>query len=178
MYYKTVTIFKCPHCLHRNRFYDKFEVEQTKIIPEEITCHFCKLYFKLSSKTYLYQILGETGLISSLNKKETKMKRTKQDVGMGQYLTIDDIGDGNKGDKTSLVIKSDGELKEGSYGERLVIEVELKDKEIKKFTLSPTNENTVIEQFGEETEKWKGKTINVMIESCNVGRTGKQITVI
>ena len=116
-------------------------------------------------------------LIDGINRGEyEKMKREKHDIGTGMYLKPSDIEDGEIGDRADIEIVKDGEIRDGDFGERFVIGIKVNNEE-KELSLSPTNENIVIDLLGSESEKWINKSLTIMVESCNVG-SGKMITVL
>lgn len=101
------------------------------------------------------------------------MNRQKREVG-GQFLKPDDIGN-EVGDMATLIIAGPGESTEAEFDgvskERLELPITIEGEE-KLFSLSPTNENVLIDKFGEETEKWNGKEIKVVLNRSNVGKSG------
>ncbi len=123
---------------------------------------------------------------------KTKMKRERNIIKSKDYISPDNIDEGSKGDFLVVKIISDGELEPSNFSdkERLIIKVEgnfsttdedghrtVNEGEEKKLNLSPTNENVIQDMYGIETMDWIGKKIKLLIESCNVGKSGKMITV-
>ena len=162
-------IFICPLCGLRNHYYGKFDKNQLQLKYKTKTCRFCHKEFELNQRNFSYEIINID------MRGDNKMMRKKQEVG-GQFLTPDK--DTKKGDTEIYTITGEGRIDSGQYGDRLVIPVSSKDGVEKEFNLSPTNENTLIGLFGEDTKNWIDKEIKILYESCNVGKTGLKITVL
>lgn len=167
---KNDIIFICPHCESRNHYYEKFDKNQLKLEYKTKICKFCNKQFELNRRNFSYEVIN-----IDMRGDKNKMKRIKQDVA-GKFLTPEDVG--NKGDKATFTILSEGVLTDGQYGERLVITVNSTSGVEKNMTLSPTNENTLIAKFGGETTLWIDKEFDILVESCSVSKSGLQLTIL
>lgn len=164
-------IFQCPFCLSRNHCYTSFNKKQYQLHYDSIQCKFCDKKIKLNHDNFLYEVIKNNSEVIN------KMERKKQDVA-GTFLTHEDVGDGMKGDRGNFKILNEGRVQDGPYGERLVIGVTSEEEIEKEFTLSPTNENTLIDKFGKETKKWIDGNFEILLESCSVSKSGLQLTIL
>ena len=156
---------KCPYCSRFNDF--PISSGQTKLFFDfEMKCSNCGNQFLTDYKKIKKEVIKEI--------KKYKMKREKQEI-ENVYLKADDVGE--IGDKQKIRIVSEGNEEDSKFGgKRFVIDVLFLEVE-KKFSLSATNENTLIDLFGSESQGWVNQEVSILVESCNVGK-GKQITIL
>ena len=100
-------------------------------------------------------------------------------IELGNYLSLENY---SLGDKIELKICDSGRMEktnfQGVKSERLVIKIDGEGlEEIKDFSLSPKRQNSLIVKFGNNTDKWVGEVFTVLVESCTMGKTGLQFTV-
>lgn len=170
------TVLRCDECLSHNIFYDKETFNEANFTlnyinlgdPFILKCKFCGKINQVHKKNI---VINE--------KYEAKYKKMKIERGEegGNFLRNTDIGDGDIGDKDTVEIIGEGEIKSGQYGERLQLPIMVGEEE-KLFSVSNKNRNVIIDLYGDETEEWVDKDITVMVESCDVGKTGTQLTVL
>jgi hypothetical protein len=78
-----------------------------------------------------------------------------------KYITPGvDVKDGDH-----IRFKNEGAYEEGSYGLKLVMDVELPDGKTKKLSLNNTSVKNMTGFYGTDTKNWIGKEAR-----CNVGR--------
>jgi len=144
---------------------------------EIVKCSFCKKDIELNKKNFHH-----ANLITPIEKRLeeiNKMKRQKHET-EGNFLKTEDIGD-EVGDRITVKILGEGELKQvtfadGNEQERLEIPVEV-EGESKSFGLSPTNENVLIDKFGDESAEWVNKEFTAVLQKSNVGKSGFYIAI-
>ena len=165
-------IFNCPYCKTKNIYWD-IKLFQLTISGsyDSIKCKNCFKYFTLSPKNFSSS--------SKIIDEGQKMKLQKVEIG-GQYLKPEDIGN-EKAIKATIEITGEGRVTTADFGNGEVkrYEIPIKVNEIEKaFSLSPTNQNALIDLLGDQTTDWIGKTFEVTLETCNVSKSGLQITVL
>jgi hypothetical protein len=100
------------------------------------------------------------------------MKVQKVVRAQGEFAKIG--GDIKEGD--ALVIRDEGQVISGDYGDRNVFRVEKKSwGEEKNLTFNQTSMNNIIDAYGEDTKEWVGKIAHVYIVRQMVGDTLKNV---
>ncbi len=183
-------VFECPFCMLNTHIYEPIDLKQTIFKDDKgiwvftydsIKCRFCQKSFKLNKKNF-----SHANLITPLSVRlggYEKMKRTEREMG-GNFVTVTDIKQGKQGDKATLLVKESDDEKirtdsTGKFGERLLLPVQVNDGDnVKVLSLSPKNENQLIKKFGKETDDWIGKTFEVLLESCDIAKSGLMVTVL
>lgn len=77
-------------------------------------------------------------------------------------------------DEDTLVIKNEGQIITGDYGDRHVFKVLTKNGE-KNLTFNQTSMNNLIDAYGEDTSSWIGKNTKVYIVKQMVGDGLKKV---
>ena len=156
---------KCDKCNNLTDIYlAEYWIKQIYLVTKKIKCRSCGHYI----------IMNDMKRKEALKTKKMKIERGEEG---GNFLRNTDIGDGDIGDKETIEIMEEGEIKNGQYGERLQLPVNVNEED-KLFSVSNKNRNVIIDMYGDETEDWIGKEITLLVESCDVGKTGTQLTVI
>lgn len=75
------------------------------------------------------------------------------------YEGKDYEADIQNGDKVELL--NSGDTVSGEYGDQMVFQIKTRNGE-KNATFNQSSINALIEAFGDETEDWKGKEVNVL----------------
>jgi hypothetical protein len=89
----------------------------------------------------------------------------KKEVLQGEWAKINrDIFNGD-----IITIIDEGKIVSGTYRERYVFKIKTKTGDIKLLTFNQTSINYLIDAYGNETEKWKGKEAKVWIVKSSVG---------
>jgi hypothetical protein len=87
------------------------------------------------------------------------MKVTKKTSVGGEWAKAgENIKDGDK-----IKLLNGGEIVAGEYGDRHVFKILTRSKEELNLSLNQTSLNNLIDAFGDETETWGGKVVNVFV---------------
>jgi len=62
-----------------------------------------------------------------------------------------------------ITILDSGEVEQGNYGEQLVFKIKTRNGD-KKLSFNQSTVNVLITEFGEDTEKWIDKEVNVLLQ--------------
>ena len=82
----------------------------------------------------------------------------KTSVGGDWAKAGEHIKDGDK-----IKILNGGEIVSGEYGDRHVFKIMTRDKKEYNLSFNQTSVNNMIDAFGEDTEAWAGKVVNVFV---------------
>lgn len=88
----------------------------------------------------------------------------------GWIKAREDVKDGD-----IVLIASEAEKVQGDFGERLVVKIETKSKDVKNLSLNQTSVNNLIDAYGNETNEWQGEKVRVWIVKANVGGKMKDV---
>ena len=162
-------------CLKPLEYYLNFHPLNSLIKYKRFVCYHCGYTNEINPSQY--DCINLTNKNENKNENKPKMatrkKHEKQD---GEYLTSKDIGT-SIGDSIECIIGGEGELNTtANYGDKwcipILYEKKEKDETVKyekKLNLNNSNENTIIELFGEESKEWISEKIRLVIGSFNKG---------
>ncbi len=100
------------------------------------------------------------------------MKYTKKESVGGEWVRASELENGTK-----IEILSEATTIGGEFGDRDVCKVKVAGfDEEKNVNLNKTTLNGFIDAFGDESEKWIGKTVTAQVEKALIG--GKRVTIL
>jgi len=161
-------------------------VEQIKkkyrYIPESVIIQQIKEFRRNKN---IYDLQSQENSLRYMNEVYKKMQIEKEDIGLG-FINPGDVGN-EVGDKLSVIIDDSPEARIDEYvlGDktinRLVIPVTYKswDEQVQKsFSLSKTNKNYLIDEFGGNTDKWKGQKIDLVLVPNSIPNSSKYYIIV
>ena len=165
-------------CLKPLEYYLNFHPLNSLVQYKRFVCYHCRYTNVINPSQYQITNIDNKKYVNE-NKNETKQKMKIEKIEIGNYLNTEDY---NLGDKVELKICDSGRMEDcnfqGKKSSRMVIKVENKEfDKIKDFSLSPKRQNKLLEKFGDDSDKWVDEVFTVLVESCDVGKTGLQFTI-
>ena len=169
--------FLCFGCKKPLRYHLNFHPHNSLTDYERFVCYHCGYTNKITPSQY--SCINLTNKNKNENKNENTQKmatRKKHEKTDGEYLATKDIGS-SIGDSIECIIAGEGELNtSGNYGDKWCIPIlyeKVEDGENvkyeKKLNLNNSNENTIIELFGEESKEWVSEKIRLVVGTFKKG---------
>ena len=87
------------------------------------------------------------------------------------FLSAEDIKDG-----AIAIIKGEGEVKEGKFGSKLVIPVEI-NGEVSLLSLNTTSNRNLVTVFGTDTKNWLNKKISLSVITMLIEKKEKKVII-